>query len=171
MLPGTYRPTIEYCVPEDTVIEDGDKEAEFDSKATDTTPGEESNRMKVEGQSAPAVDDTPTDPGLVAWDAGVRNDENTTGNDFTKPMIPPTGTTPEDLAIASELEACAERARDASDACLLEDHGDGLPYLSGACRGFAYDHTEDGCASHCQNAVSETLKMHEKSKPYVHLEA
>ena len=67
--------------------------------------------------------------------------------------------------MACELDRLASRAHDLSDASFLEDFGDGLPYLSGACRGFAYDHTEDGCANY--QTGENTLKMHENSKPYV----
>lgn len=40
------------------------------------------------------------------------------------------------------LVTLAEHARNSSDAALLEDLMGGLPYLSGACRGFAFDLTD-----------------------------
>ena len=108
----------------------------------------------------PTVSSTVDEDGLVAWKAAIANSPSSTSTTNAEPSK----TTPQDISTASELDFLAKRCHDASDACLLEGFGDGLPYLSGACRGFAYDYTEDGCASYPRGGA-DTLKMHEKSKP------
>jgi hypothetical protein len=165
-LPGTQFPTIEYVLPEmDDAKDNGNGEdAEFQfekDNATNTQP---------EKHALPPVKNARNEANggwLVAWTTAIANTKSSTDSDCTM-AIPSLRTRPtsNDAAMASELDFLADRARDLSDASLLDELGDGLPYLSGACRGFAYDHTEDGCASYKNQAIgAETLKMHEKSKP------
>jgi len=78
---------------------------------------------------------------------------------------PPPGTNADDRETAAELDWLSQRAHDASDASLLEDLGQGLPYLSGACRGFAFDYTEDCILGKSSTGGSEALRMHENSRP------
>ena len=72
-------------------------------------------------------------------------------------------TSPEDLDIAAQLELLSQNAHNASDASYLEDSRDGLPYLSGACRGFAFDYTDD-CVGRMSTG-GDMPRMHEKSRP------
>lgn len=161
-LHGTFCPSIEYTIPEEpmTIVSDGnnnnddEEEAEFDTETLKSS-------KKIDREAIlPTVSSTVDEDGLVAWKAAIANSPSSTSTTNAEPSK----TTPQDISTASELDFLAKRCHDASDACLLEDFGDGLPYLSGACRGFAYDYTEDGCASYPRGGA-ETLKMHEKSKP------
>jgi ATPase family associated with various cellular activities (AAA)/IPT/TIG domain len=63
---------------------------------------------------------------------------------------------------ASCLQACSSVATLASDAAFLEDFQEGIPFLSGACRGFGFDLTEDcvGYATH-----GDKLRLHENNRP------
>eukprot|EP00536_Pseudo-nitzschia_multiseries_P012204 jgi/Psemu1/326727/estExt_fgenesh1_pg.C_4520001 len=79
---------------------------------------------------------------------------------------PPRKTLPEDRETAAELDLLSKYAHDASDASFLEEFGEGLPYLSGACRGFGFDYTEDCILGRKSgNGGSDTLRMHENSRP------
>ena len=57
--------------------------------------------------------------------------------------------------VDEELQKIANDTRLASDACLLEDLQEGIPFLSGACRGFGFDLTHqvaEGVSSQYENA-------------------
>ena len=153
-LPGTYCPMIEYTIPEqETAIASNDNDEESEAEfEPDTTKSTEPIAMAFSSEQ----------DGMAAWKAEI--EKHRSDDAIATAEVPKAS--PEDVAVASELDFLAQRYRDASDAALLEEFGDGLPYLSGACRGFGYDYTEDGCASYPQGGA-DTLKMHEKSKPYV----
>jgi len=66
------------------------------------------------------------------------------------------------LNTAEELQICAIDAKNSSDAALLGDFIDGLPFLAGACKGFGFEYTED-CVG--QLTQGDKLRLHEKSRP------
>ena len=176
-LAGTVRPMIEYVLPgEDRTkshesashancddSDDDDDNQEFDSKP-ETDDANVIQKAEVTSPSETPTNDDEIDDGssLETWKIAVAGWDAAETVAVAQPRTPPK-TTPEDVAVASRLEDLANHARDASDASLLEDFGEGLPYLSGACRGFGFDYTEDCCAY--PSGGSNTLRMHEKSKP------
>ena len=96
----------------------------------------------------------------TARDSSPGHDTITRGNLMKRKKIT---TSQSDIDMAAQLDRLATDAHNASDAAFLEDFGDGIPYLSGACKGFAFDHTEDCIDYRATNA--DTLRMHEKSRP------
>ena len=131
-------------------MSDGE-EAEFENDGANATKMEE---KPVTPDNAPGD----ADNGAMAWKTAIANanSQSSKAKLASKPTTldspPPiqipsrkanSKTSSEDVAMASRLDFFAKRARDMSDASLLEDFGEGLPYLSGACRGFAYDFTEE----------------------------
>jgi hypothetical protein len=175
---GTHWLTVEYVFPEETpnrktkddttpttdttsVAEDDDVEFELDedkkhSNDTSDDDAPKAARMidHIEGEEA----------GLLLWKNAI---SMATVQDEKKKMTvqkKKKTTSPSDLDIAAQLELLSKNAHNASDASFLEDFGDGLPYLSGACKGFAFDYTEDCIGSRTTGGV-DTLRMHEKSRP------
>jgi DNA polymerase III delta prime subunit len=66
-----------------------------------------------------------------------------------------------DMKMQVELERLSTDMQFGSDAALLEDMQFGIPFLSGACRGFGFDLTDD------EDLTEGKLRMHENTKPYV----
>jgi IPT/TIG domain len=66
-----------------------------------------------------------------------------------------------DHAMVDTLEEQSCNAANHSDAAVLEDELHGLPYLAGACRGFAFDYTEE-CVGKTQ---PDMLRMRDNSRP------
>ncbi|KAG7373933.1 ATPase family associated with various cellular activities AAA [Nitzschia inconspicua] len=71
-------------------------------------------------------------------------------------------TTVDDIQVASQLETYSSEAGYLSDAAFLEDFQDGVPYLSGACKGFGYDLTEE-CVGYAMKG--DKLRLHETNRP------
>jgi hypothetical protein len=97
--------------------------------------------------------------GIALWDTTLEK---------LKDKLPASQEKPEAVKISEsdkkmqvELERLSTDMQFGSDAALLEDMQFGIPFLSGACRGFGFDLTDD------EDLTEGKLRMHENTKPYV----
>jgi DNA polymerase III delta prime subunit len=69
--------------------------------------------------------------------------------------------TQKDLDVAAVLEKHAIDAHNSSDAALMEDFQQGVPFLAGACKGFGFDYTDGWVGKIAESAI----RMHDNSRP------
>ena len=80
--------------------------------------------------------------------------------------VPSQPTFPNDIESAiREVEDMAKAYEYSSDAAFLENFQYGIPHLSGACRGFGFELTEEG-GGFVHNHGNK-LRLNENSRPYV----
>ena len=132
---------------EDSVMDNGEHELDGESNHQ----GEyEEMEMSQKSKGTMTIEE-----GMSLW----RNDALSKLDPTKPPETTTPRTTEEERQIQETLESLSKNAEYASDAALLEDMQDGIPFLSGACRGFAFDLTEEG------EATSAKMRKHENSRP------
>jgi DNA polymerase III delta prime subunit len=97
--------------------------------------------------------------GLVLWDTTLGKLKDKLPASHEKPEAVKVNDS--DKKMQEELERLSANMQFGSDAALLEDMQYGIPLLSGACRGFGFDLTDD------EDLTEGKLRMHENTKPYV----
>ena len=97
--------------------------------------------------------------GIILWDATLEKLEDKLPAPHKKAEA--VTISDSDKKMQEELERLSTDMQFGSDAALLEDMQFGIPFLSGACRGFGFDLTND------QDLSDGKLRMHENTKPYV----
>jgi hypothetical protein len=135
---------IEYMVPQD------EEQAECEFEAGSSNEGT-NDPSRCQGLLE--------EQGMILWKDALSELETS----HSKPsLLDPSRTSSKDCEMQETLESLSEDALWASDAALLEDLQHGVPYLTGACRGFAFDLTEDGGEP---PKGGGKLRMNENSRP------
>ncbi len=139
LLQGSKYLHVEYMIMDDD--EQEDEECELDG----------SNHS-----SSKSIASLPTpEQGLVLWNKTLQE----TGWMEEPDLLPP-AVEKNMLLLQQQLDDLAEEAHYASDAAYLEEAQRGYPYLSGACRGFGFDLTEEG-----GSAGGGKLTLNDKCRP------
>jgi hypothetical protein len=151
---STRRLSLLYEYPENSVpqrqTESEDEINDFDCSDEDRS----SHRPKITTIARNIVS---CEEGESLWQATLSNLES---EDFSKSPSDDRIPRP-DRTMLDILEKQSRNAANNSDAAVLEDELHGLPYLAGACKGFAFDYTEE-CIGKSQ---SDMLRMRDNSRP------
>ena len=154
-LPVVRRLCVEYLFPEKEEMDDSE-EHEFDNN-----DAEQGGRTSSEPQSScPPAELGPIEL-LELWEKTIA-EEKTARSNIHHPQ--PTGPNHDDSTI-QDVEDMAKAYEYSSDAAFLEDFQYGIPHLSGACRGFGFELTEEG--SGFVHNHGHKLRLNENSRPYV----
>lgn len=155
-LPGLRPFFIEYLVPEeedeDEGMDDDSEEQEFEGTSAHT--------KETSTKSASTL---PTRAeGLAFWKEILVQNKALQAFMHAPPVdFTIVSRSDSDTKILQALENMADAYEYSSDAALLEDGQEGIPYLAGACRGFGFDLTEEGDGF----ANNGKLRLNENSRP------
>ena len=141
---------VQYCFPKDAIktnTSDGDdEECEFEG---DLSP-------PVQEKAAPLISnkemENVEEKGKELWNK-VLSESPSSAEAFTKT------TSKDDYDLQTQLESLSSDLQYASDAALLEDMQQGIPYLTGACLGLGFELTGGN------EGDQGKLKMNENSRP------
>lgn len=143
VLSSLTQPVVDYFFPGND-----DEECEFSPEKTIANNGDQSVlSMKL------------LEEGIALWDTTLEKLKDRLPVSHVKPEA--VKISESDKRMQEELERLSTDMQFGSDAALLEDMQFGIPFLSGACRGFGFDLTND------QDLTEGKLRMHENTKPYV----
>lgn len=146
--PCTQRLHIEYVFPEDEETKVAGEEYEFDNES-------DSRAKPIQSRTTESTTQTLGKHGMTLWNEAL---SKLGSAEYRSPE--PRRTTEEDIQIEKTLERLSSDALVASDAAVLEGMQTGVPFLSGACQGFAFDFTEVN-----DNVQEGKLRKTENMKP------